>query len=68
MKFTRAQELALIELGFQTLLANLTEGKVVKKETPKRTVKKGRKWSDSQRKKYSKSMKAYWMKKKAAQD
>lgn len=52
---TRDQELILIELGLDTLIASV--------KTKKRKSKKGRKWSKQQHKKFADSMKKTWNKK-----
>jgi hypothetical protein len=64
MKFTRAQELALIEFGMAQLLAQLvpSKGTDTKKAQPR---KKKRKWSKQQRARFAKTMAAVWKRKRA---
>ncbi len=72
MKLNRAQELALIELGFQQLLNGLNQqngqvrvhkapwNKGIKTGKRSKVRKTNRKWSAKQRAKFSKTMKAKW--------
>lgn len=57
MKFTRKQELVLIELGLKALLNGMVE-----KPTQSKT--KGRRWTKTQRAKFSASMQKKWNEKK----
>jgi len=67
-KFTRAQELTLIELGIKQLLTLVEQPKshhrksapAMKVEEPKR------KWSDAQRTKFRATMKKHWATRKSA--
>lgn len=70
MKLNRAQELALIELGFKQLLAGIhvANGQARAPWNKGKTTKTGaHKWSPKQRARFSKTMKAKWAAKKEAE-
>jgi hypothetical protein len=66
MKFTRTQELALIDLGLKSLLDNLSpisnkkRGSYKIKKQAWNKDKKIRIWTKEQRKKFSETMKKKW--------
>jgi len=67
MKLTRQQELVLINIGLSHVLNGLVKPttKKVSKKKPKSTK---RKWSETQRKKFAKTMAKVWKDKKAAEN
>lgn len=70
LKLTRTQELRLIQLGIETLLNKIYTNTPPKTRNyrPHNKGKKGvHKWSDTQRKKFSATMKKKWADKRAAQ-
>lgn len=63
INFNRKQELALIELGLETLLDRCL--KLTTKTRNKKSSSKKRKWSAEQRAKFSKTMQKHWKNRKA---
>jgi hypothetical protein len=63
MKLTRQQELALIQIGLNSVL----NGLISKPKNPRSKSRKTKKrqWSDAQRKKFAKTMAQVWKDKKA---
>jgi len=64
IKLSREQELRLIQLGLDHLLNAEYPISIVTKVRPNKATKK--KWSDSQRAKFQKTMKKIWAEKKAS--
>ena len=75
MKFTRKQEIALIELGLNQLLEKLSNGESIphkrgpykKKFTPWNKGKSGTRWTPERRAKFKETMRKKWQGKKTAQ-